>query len=89
MLELRFCNTAIESAGADKDVRTLRQMQAKNKQVELLKSVFAEIDFDKVNEISFEDVNKCLANGDLASFMESMGISTDDIWTGSVLFLRV
>eukprot|EP00913_Durusdinium_trenchii_P031409 g29406.t1 len=50
-----FCNTAIESAGADKDVRTLKQIQAKSQQVELLKSVFQEIDFEQVNEISFMD----------------------------------
>eukprot|EP00438_Fugacium_kawagutii_P021884 Skav219749 [mRNA] locus=scaffold569:187274:191521:- [translate_table: standard] len=49
-----FCNTAIESAGADKDVRILKQIQDQSQQVTLLKSVFAEIDFDKVNEISFE-----------------------------------
>ena len=76
-----FCNTAIESAGADKDIRTLKQIQAKSQQVELLKSVFDEIDFEQVNEISFQDVKRCLANGDLASFVESMGISTDDVWT--------
>jgi len=76
-----FCNTAIESAGADKDIRTLKQIQAKSQQVELLKSVFHEIDFEQVNEISFQDVKRCLANGDLASFVESMGISTDDVWT--------
>lgn len=34
-----------------------------------------------------EDVKRCLANGDLASFVESMGISTDDVWTG-VFFKR-
>lgn len=76
-----FCNTAIESAGADKDIRTLKQIQDKAQQVELLKSVFDEIDFEQVNEISFDDVKRCLANGDLSSFMESMGISTNDVWT--------
>ena len=29
----RFCNTAIESAGADKDIRTLKQIQDKAQQV--------------------------------------------------------
>lgn len=76
-----FCNTAIESAGADKDIRTLKQIQDKAQQVELLKGVFDEIDFEQVNEISFDDVKRCLANGDLSSFMESMGISTNDVWT--------
>lgn len=71
-----FCNTAIESAGADKDIRTLKQIQDKAQQVELLKGVFDEIDFEQVNEISFDDVKRCLANGDLSSFMESMGAGT-------------
>ncbi|CAK9012118.1 unnamed protein product [Durusdinium trenchii] len=76
-----FCNTAIDSAGADKDVRTLKQIQARSQQVELLKQVFSEIDFEKVNEISLEDIKRCLGNDDLADFLESMGISTDDVWT--------
>ena len=34
--------------------------------------------------LCIEDVKRCLANGDLASFVESMGISTDDVWTGAL-----
>ena len=29
-----------------------------------------------------QDVKRCLATGELSSFVESMGISTDDVWTG-------
>ena len=33
--KIRFCNTAIESAVADKDIRTLKQIQAKSQQAGL------------------------------------------------------
>lgn len=29
-----------------------------------------------------QDIKRCLGNDDLADFLESMGISTDDVWTG-------
>jgi len=76
-----FCNTAIESAASDKDVATLRQMQAKNKQVETLRSIFQELDRGKTNELSIEDINEAIEQGELSGFLESMGISTNDVWT--------
>ncbi|CAK8991845.1 unnamed protein product [Durusdinium trenchii] len=76
-----FCNTAIESASADKDVATLKQVQAKQKQVEALQQIFQEIDRDQENEVSFEDVKTAIASGELADFLESIGISTNDVWT--------
>eukprot|EP00434_Breviolum_minutum_P020663 symbB.v1.2.018219.t1/scaffold1372.1/size122781/4 len=59
-----FCNTAIESAASDKDVATLRQMQAKNKQVETLRSIFQELDRGKTNELSIEDINEAIEQGE-------------------------
>eukprot|EP00434_Breviolum_minutum_P000130 symbB.v1.2.000111.t1/scaffold15.1/size524077/2 len=76
-----FCNTAIESATIDKDVATIKQVQAKQHQVEHLRQIFQEIDRDNVSEVSFQDVQDAISNGDLSSFMEAVGISTDDIWT--------
>ncbi|CAK8991316.1 unnamed protein product [Durusdinium trenchii] len=78
-------NTAIESASADKDVATLKQVQAKQKQVEALQQIFQEIDRDQENEVSFEDVKTAIASGELADFLESIGISTNDVWTGGRL----
>eukprot|EP00913_Durusdinium_trenchii_P005535 g5157.t1 len=77
-----FCNTAIESATIDKDVATIKQVQAKAHQVEHLKHIFQEIDRLNVNEVSFQDVQEAISSGELSSFMEAVGISTDDVWTG-------
>lgn len=76
-----FLNTAIESAGADKDVATIRQVHAKAQQVEALQQIFREIDRENDNEVNFEDVRNAMSSGELASFMESLGISTDDVRT--------
>jgi len=76
-----FLNTAIESAGADKDVATIRQVHAKAQQVEALQQIFREIDRENDNEVNFEDVRNAMSSGELSSFMESLGISTDDVRT--------
>lgn len=66
-----FCNTAIESAHADKEVATIKQVNSKDQQ----------IDSRCTNEVSFEDVEEAISKGELGSFMEAMGVSTDDVWT--------
>eukprot|EP00435_Cladocopium_sp_Y103_P013937 s5166_g3.t1 len=76
-----FCNTAIESAHADKEVATIKQVNSKDQQVDSLRSVFREIDSRCTNEVSFEDVEEAISKGELGSFMEAMGVSTDDVWT--------
>lgn len=76
-----FCNTAIESAHADKEVATIKQVNSKDQQLDSLRSVFREIDSRCTNEVSFEDVEEAISKGELGSFMEAMGVSTDDVWT--------
>lgn len=76
-----FCNTAIESAHADKEVATIKQVRSKDQQVEALRQVFSEIDNANRNLVTFEEMADAISNGELASFMEAMGISTDDIRT--------
>ncbi|CAK9101489.1 Voltage-dependent calcium channel type A subunit alpha-1 [Durusdinium trenchii] len=49
--------------------------------VEALQQIFQEIDRDQENEVSFEDVKTAIASGELADFLESIGISTNDVWT--------
>ena len=61
------------------DVATIRQVQMKAQQVEALQQIFREIDRDNENEVRFEDVRNAMMSGELASFMESLGISTDDV----------
>lgn len=76
-----FCNTAIESAHADKEVATIKQVRSKDQQVEALRQIFYEIDNSNQKSVNFEDMIEAISTGELASFMEAMGISTDDIRT--------
>mmetsp|Transcript_5126 Transcript_5126/g.8612 ORF Transcript_5126/g.8612 Transcript_5126/m.8612 type:complete len:570 (+) Transcript_5126:43-1752(+) len=76
-----FCNTAIESAHADKEVATIKQVRSKDQQVESLRQVFSEIDNANRNLVTFEEMSDAISKGELSSFMEAMGISTDDIRT--------
>eukprot|EP00435_Cladocopium_sp_Y103_P027573 s3410_g6.t2 len=64
-----FLNTAIESAGADKDVATIRQVHAKAQQVEALQQIFREINRENDNEVNFEDVRNAMSSGELTLFM--------------------
>ncbi|CAE7760395.1 Scn11a, partial [Symbiodinium pilosum] len=53
-----FCNMAIESARADKEMATMRQMQKHEAQVDALRGVFEEInpDQDGMSVISLEEL---------------------------------
>jgi len=76
-----FCNTAIESAAADKDIAVMKQMNKHAAQVQVLRHVFKEIDGKSQNAISMSDFEEAMAMHKLSSFFESMGISTQDVWT--------
>lgn len=76
-----FCNMAIESARADKDMATMRQMQKHEAQVDALRGVFEEINPDGMGVISLEELKEALQQEKLRSFMHSMDIATDDIVT--------
>ncbi|CAE7616656.1 scn4ab [Symbiodinium natans] len=76
-----FCNNAIESAKADKEIAIMKQMQWHQSQLRTLKGVFREIDADTSNMINFIELEEALSQQKLSSFMESMDISTQDIWT--------
>jgi len=76
-----FCNNAIESARADKDIAIMKQMQKHAKQLKSLRGVFKEIDNDQSNLVSLQELKDALKSKKLASFLESMDISTQDIWT--------
>lgn len=72
-----FVNTAIESAGADKDLATLKQLQ---KKVENM-SALQEIDQHDINGVTLDDLEDALSEEKLGTFLESLGISTDDAWS--------
>mmetsp|Transcript_50037 Transcript_50037/g.119525 ORF Transcript_50037/g.119525 Transcript_50037/m.119525 type:complete len:626 (-) Transcript_50037:162-2039(-) len=76
-----FCNTAIESARADKDIAIMKQMHKHEQQVQLLREIFKEIDQDESNLISIKELKSAMEGKKMASFMHSMDISTQDIWT--------
>lgn len=81
-----FVNTAIESASADKDIATLKQMQKRLENMSSLREVFQEMNAFNVNEVSLDDLEDALSQNKLGTFMESLGISTDDVWS---LFLLI
>ncbi|CAE7475538.1 Cacna1h, partial [Symbiodinium sp. CCMP2456] len=76
-----FCNTAIESAHADKELATVIYERSKQGQVEALRTIFEEMDFSSAEHISIHDVERAMAHGRLSDFLGSMGISTEDVWT--------
>lgn len=80
-----FCNTAIENAASDKELASIKQVYTKQNQVQTLKKIFYEIDAAGTNEVSIEDLEEAMTHGELSSFLESMGISTDDVWTLCIL----
>lgn len=75
-----FVNTAIESASADKDIATLKQMEKRSENMASLIEVFQDIDETHVNQVSIEDLEEAFSQNKMSTFMESLGISTDDVW---------
>lgn len=75
-----FVNTAIESASADKDIATLKQMEKRAENMTSLIEVFKDIDETHHNQVSIEDLEEAFSQNKLSTFMESLGISTDDVW---------
>jgi len=76
-----FCNTAIESASADKDIAIMKQMKKTEAQVNSLKEIFREIDLDSSDHISLQELKDALKTPKMKSFMNSLDISTQDVWT--------
>eukprot|EP00435_Cladocopium_sp_Y103_P064347 s492_g26.t1 len=68
-----FCHTAIESAKADKDVAIMKQMKQQQVQKEAFQQIFREIDSDQSDFMSLQELQ--------AAMMQSMDISTQDVWT--------
>jgi len=73
-----FCSTAMESASADKEIATMKQLQRKNAQVADLRRVFQEIVTEE-NLVNLQEFQNAMNLPRFANFLESMGISTEDI----------
>lgn len=76
-----FCHTAIESAKADKDVAIMKQMRTHAAQVQAFRDIFQEIDCDQSDFMTYEELQVALSNPKMSSLMQSMDISTQDVWT--------
>lgn len=76
-----FCNTAMESASRDKEVAARNLAATRTFQAKQLKEVFQQMDNLDLNAISIEDLDIAMESTELQHFLESMGISTNDIWT--------
>ncbi|OLQ09557.1 putative E3 ubiquitin-protein ligase HERC1 [Symbiodinium microadriaticum] len=68
-----FCNMAIESARADKDMAILQQMRKHEAQVDSLRELFKEIDNDGSSVLTLPELKDNMAN-----FMQSLEISTQE-----------
>ncbi|CAJ1347136.1 unnamed protein product [Effrenium voratum] len=76
-----FCNTAIESANSDKDIAALTQLQKQSTLVRSLRRIFKDMDKENSNMVSIDEFKTSMATRKLSSFLESLGISTQDVWT--------
>lgn len=59
----------------------MKQLVKKRNQVSALKEIFQEIDQNKAEVVNILDLKAALDGKKLSSFMESLGINTEDIWT--------
>eukprot|EP00913_Durusdinium_trenchii_P030756 g28806.t1 len=56
----------------------MKQLLKQKKQVASLREVFKEIDTDQTDSVNILDLKAAMEGRKLASFMESLGISTED-----------
>eukprot|EP00439_Symbiodinium_sp_Y106_P015636 s11182_g2.t1 len=63
------------------DIAIMKQMHKHEAQVQSLREIFAEIDTDCSNMITLAELKDALRGHKLKNFMESMNISTQDVWT--------
>ena len=75
-----FVNQAIEAASADKDIATLKQTQQRMSHMQQLTDVFNEVE-GQDGLLNIAVLERALEESKLGAFMESLGISTDDVWT--------
>eukprot|EP00931_Biecheleriopsis_adriatica_P073439 TRINITY_DN47721_c0_g1_i1.p1 TRINITY_DN47721_c0_g1~~TRINITY_DN47721_c0_g1_i1.p1 ORF type:complete len:601 (+),score=105.69 TRINITY_DN47721_c0_g1_i1:77-1879(+) len=75
-----FCQTAIESAAADKEMATMLQLHNRQVYIESLRKLFSELDHDGSNEITIDELESKLKDDSLSAFFESMNVDTDDAW---------
>jgi len=76
-----FCNTAIESAAADKEIAAITQLKKQQDLSQSLHEIFDEMDVDNSNTITLDEFRDALSSTKLSNFLESLGISTADAWT--------
>ncbi|CAJ1355201.1 unnamed protein product, partial [Effrenium voratum] len=64
----------------------MKQMRKHDAQVQALRHIFKEIDHDKSMQVTLAELQEALSAKKLSSFLESMGISTQDV---STLFMII
>eukprot|EP00931_Biecheleriopsis_adriatica_P022198 TRINITY_DN14331_c0_g3_i1.p1 TRINITY_DN14331_c0_g3~~TRINITY_DN14331_c0_g3_i1.p1 ORF type:complete len:631 (+),score=101.36 TRINITY_DN14331_c0_g3_i1:29-1894(+) len=76
-----FCHSAIESASADKDIAALIQLTNQKMYAATIRSMFYEIDDDRVDGITLDELESALRDENFCAYLESIEISTSDAWT--------
>eukprot|EP00930_Biecheleria_cincta_P039029 TRINITY_DN26839_c0_g1_i1.p1 TRINITY_DN26839_c0_g1~~TRINITY_DN26839_c0_g1_i1.p1 ORF type:complete len:632 (+),score=107.81 TRINITY_DN26839_c0_g1_i1:54-1949(+) len=75
-----FCQSAIESAAADKEMATLAQLQNRRLYMDSIKKLFQEIDEDGSNEITIDELEQKLEEEAMKAFFDSINVDTQDAW---------
>lgn len=76
-----FCNTAIETASADKELAVMTQLANQKQYAESIRGIFKEIDQDGSEEITIDEFQRGMANEKLAAYFASVDIDVSDAWT--------
>lgn len=76
-----FCNTAIESANADKELAVMTQLANQKQYAESIRGIFQEIDQHGTEEITIDEFQRGMQNEKLAAYFASVDIDVSDAWT--------
>jgi len=76
-----FCQNAIESASADKELASMQLLANKHQWTEEMRDVFKKIDSNQSGEVDAEEFEMSLADERMQAFLACRGIDVHDAWT--------
>jgi len=76
-----FCSKAIENARNDHDGMVQAQIEAKESYVQLLKSLFDEIDTDHTHHLTLGQLQQAIKNPKVQAFFSALDLDETDAWT--------
>mmetsp|Transcript_42974 Transcript_42974/g.77304 ORF Transcript_42974/g.77304 Transcript_42974/m.77304 type:complete len:614 (+) Transcript_42974:43-1884(+) len=76
-----FCQNAIESATADKEIATMMKLEQQKHYAATMRSVFGQIDEDGSEGITLAELSRNLREPEMLAFFDSMGLDANDAWS--------